>query len=92
MVFQYNQWWASYYYKVTELLYFRYWLKKLVTFNPLPILACNGSVTVTSYCYFKCNEIITAVHLSEKKKIKALFSCKSTDVTISEEMYKAHVT
>ncbi len=27
-----------------------------VTCNPLPYLKCNGSATVTSYCYFECNE------------------------------------
>ncbi len=47
--FEYMQWWASYFHKVTELLYFCYWWKKLATFNPLPTCYCNGSVTVTSY-------------------------------------------
>jgi hypothetical protein len=46
---KYKQWWASYFYKVTELIYFHYSYKKLATFNPLPIFPCNGSVTVTSY-------------------------------------------
>jgi hypothetical protein len=32
-----GQWWASYLYKVTELLYFRFWQKKQATFNLLPI-------------------------------------------------------
>jgi hypothetical protein len=35
-------------------------VKELATFNPLPIFHCNGSVIVTSYCYFKCNEIIAS--------------------------------
>ncbi len=30
------QWWASYFYKATELLYFRYWWKKLATFIRYP--------------------------------------------------------
>jgi hypothetical protein len=47
--FSNSQWWASYMFKVTELLNFRYWQKKLATFNPLPIFPCKGSVTVTSY-------------------------------------------
>ncbi len=34
-------------------------LEKLATFNPSPIFTCNGSVTVTSYQYFKCNETVT---------------------------------
>ncbi len=55
-----QQWWASYFHKVTELLYFRYWWKKLATFNPLPIFPCNGSVTVTRYWFFKCNESFTS--------------------------------
>jgi hypothetical protein len=67
------QWWASYFHKVTELLFFRYCWKKLATFNPLPILPSNGSVTVTSYLYFKCNEklwngTVTPLHLSFKIK------------------------
>ncbi len=32
----------------------RYWLKYLASFNPLRIFNCDSSVTVTSYCYFKC--------------------------------------
>ncbi len=58
----YVQWWASYFHKVTELLYFRYWWKKLATFNLLPTFYCNGSVTVTSYWYFKCNESVTSYY------------------------------
>jgi hypothetical protein len=46
--------------KVTALLYFRYFSKKLVTFNPLLIFSCNGSVTVTSYCFLKSSEIVTS--------------------------------
>ncbi len=57
-----QQWWASYFHKVTELLYFRYYWKKLATFNPLPIFPSNGSVTVTSYWYFKCNESVTSYY------------------------------
>ncbi len=37
-------------------------LKKLATFNPLLIVHCNGSVTVTSYCYFKCTENVTSYY------------------------------
>jgi hypothetical protein len=54
------QWWASYFKKVAALLDFRYWYRKEPTFNPSPIFPCNGSVTVTSYSYFKCNEIATS--------------------------------
>jgi hypothetical protein len=43
-------------------MYFRYWLKKLATFNLLPFFSCNGSVSVTSYCYVKCNEIVTSYY------------------------------
>jgi hypothetical protein len=57
-----TQWWASYFHKVTELLYFRYYWKKLATFNPLLIFPSNGSVTVTSYWYFKCNESVTSYY------------------------------
>jgi hypothetical protein len=53
-----DQWLASYFGKVTALLYFV--TSKLVTLNPLPIFPCNGSVTVTSYCFFKSNEIVTS--------------------------------
>ncbi len=56
------QCWASYFHKVTELLYFCYWWKKLATFNPLPIFPVNGSVTVTSFWYFKCNESVTSYY------------------------------
>ncbi len=35
-------------------------LEKLATFNPLHIFPVNGSVTVTSYRYFKCNETVTS--------------------------------
>ncbi len=31
-----------------------------VTWNPLPTFKCNGSVTVTSYCYFESNETVTS--------------------------------
>jgi hypothetical protein len=44
-----ERWWASYFHKVTKLLYFRYCSWKLVTLNPVPIFPCNGSVTVTIY-------------------------------------------
>ncbi len=57
-----RQWWASYCLKVTELHYFRYRWKNLATFNPLPIFPSNGSVTVTSYWYFKCNESFTSYY------------------------------
>jgi hypothetical protein len=30
-----------------------------VIFNPLPDFQCNGSTTVTSYCYLQCNEKVT---------------------------------
>jgi hypothetical protein len=53
--FMNTQWWANYFYKVTALLYYRYWSKKLATFNPLSISPCNGCVTVTGYCFFKCD-------------------------------------
>ncbi len=32
---------------ITELLYFRYWYKKLATLNPFPIFPWKGSFTVT---------------------------------------------
>jgi hypothetical protein len=48
-----------YFYKVAALLYFRQWYKQFVTINKLPIFQCQCSVTVTSYCYFKYNEIDT---------------------------------
>ncbi len=53
-----SQWWASYFHKVTELLYFRYWWKKLATFNPLPTFYCNGSVTVTSYWFLSVTKAL----------------------------------
>ncbi len=37
-------------------------LVKLATFNQLPIFNSNGSVTVTSYWYFKCNEVVTSYY------------------------------
>jgi hypothetical protein len=43
-----------------KLLYFRYFKKKLVTFNLLPIFPCNSSITVTSYCFVKSNEIVSS--------------------------------
>jgi hypothetical protein len=32
----------------------------LATNNPLHIFQGNGFVTVTSYCYFKCNKVVTS--------------------------------
>jgi hypothetical protein len=57
-----HQWWASWFHKVVALLYFCYWKKRLATFNLLPIFHCNGSITVNSYWYFKCNKIITSFY------------------------------
>jgi hypothetical protein len=48
--------------KGTAFLYFRYFQKKLVSFNRLPIFPCNGLVTVTSFCFFKSNKIVTSYH------------------------------
>ena len=53
-----GQWWASYFYKVATLLYFRYLLKKLATFDPLPIFNCNGSATVTSYRFLNVTKLL----------------------------------
>jgi hypothetical protein len=35
--FRFNQWWASYFYQVKELICFRYRYKKLVICNLLPV-------------------------------------------------------
>jgi hypothetical protein len=55
----YSQWWASYFLKVAALLYSvtrkrNYPLLIRYPFFPMTVL-----VTVTCYCYFKCNEIVT---------------------------------
>jgi hypothetical protein len=57
-----KQWWANCFYSVAVLLYFGYWFKKLATFNLFSVFHCNGSVTVTSYCFFKCNENFTSFY------------------------------
>jgi hypothetical protein len=41
-----------------QLLYFRYWQKKLVTFNSLTIFPCYGSVTVTIYWYLNVKKFL----------------------------------
>jgi hypothetical protein len=61
-LFRYRQRWASYFYQVAALLFFHYWKKKLATSNPLFVFPCNGSATVTSYCYLKYNEIVTCYY------------------------------
>jgi hypothetical protein len=40
-------------------------VKELATFDPLPVFPCNGSVTVTSYCYFKCKEIVSSYNKND---------------------------
>jgi hypothetical protein len=34
-----------------------------VTCNPLPYIKCNGSATVTSYCYLECNLSLLVTYL-----------------------------
>jgi hypothetical protein len=54
------QWWESNFYIATEL--FLLPLLKKDTFHPLPIYPYNSSVTVTSYKFFKCNEIVPSYY------------------------------
>ncbi len=82
------------------------WLKKLATFNPLPIFHRNGSgsVTVTSECHFKNNENATKNNyssyvvgpflpyiLSVVGVIMLKCSASNDIVTIPKELYKTCV-
>jgi hypothetical protein len=100
------QWWASYFYKVTVLLYFCYWWKKLATFNPLPIFP---PATVTTHCCDKCFFIMyfgqqdtkpppCPLHLTKQggsihwSKFYSCISCKLVLYISGDHNYALYVT
>jgi hypothetical protein len=65
-------WWARYFYKVTALLCFRYWLKETSYFK-------SGSVTVTGYCYFKWNKSLLVTSYVAKLLHRYIIALKNED-------------
>jgi hypothetical protein len=48
--------------KSNEVIFLGRNVSSYSTCNPLPYLRCNGSATVTSYCYLKCNKNVTSYY------------------------------
>ncbi len=56
------QWWASYFFKSSGVTLLPLLVKETRYFYSVTHFSLYGSVTVTSYGYFKCNSVVTSYY------------------------------